>query len=262
MVAKYSPLMWFSVFRYRSRSSLAPTGLYLALNLSKRWKVCLPFKETTKRQDKRFRPGERDWGKDSSIKCWCWCYPNRTKKKEIKCYWCPELTVVLKYFNTIHSDIITLHKRIKTVYLFLRFSESLIEICNFSSFLLLTYSMHIQWVHGEIIRVQIEGSKELLHCDFFAFQFVHNTVSIHTVRFLDEAQQVLLVHAGCSMDVGVYLGRQSRRESNLRDMCAIPMFGHKGEMKTRTTCISALSEESNSNLWLIKVCSLNGHSSV
>lgn len=45
MVAKYSPLMWFSVFRYRSRSSLAPTGLYLALNLSKRWKVCLPFKE-------------------------------------------------------------------------------------------------------------------------------------------------------------------------------------------------------------------------
>lgn len=44
MVAKYSPLMWFSVFRYRSRNSLAPTGLYLALNLSKRWKVCLPFK--------------------------------------------------------------------------------------------------------------------------------------------------------------------------------------------------------------------------
>ena len=48
MVAKYSPLMWFSVFMYRSRSSLAPTGLYLALNLSKRWKVCLPFRETKK----------------------------------------------------------------------------------------------------------------------------------------------------------------------------------------------------------------------
>lgn len=68
MVAKYSPLMWFSVFRYRSRSSLAPTGLYLALNLSKRWKVCLPFRETTKRQDKRFRSGEGDWGNVSSIK--------------------------------------------------------------------------------------------------------------------------------------------------------------------------------------------------
>lgn len=49
MVAKYSPLMWFSVFRYRSRSSLAPTGLYLALNLSKRWKVCLPFKYRSKK---------------------------------------------------------------------------------------------------------------------------------------------------------------------------------------------------------------------
>lgn len=50
MVAKYSPLMWFSVFMYKSRSSLAPTGLYLALNLSKRWKVCLPFKVTAKSQ--------------------------------------------------------------------------------------------------------------------------------------------------------------------------------------------------------------------
>ena len=45
MVAKYSPWMWFSVFMYRSRSSLAPTGLYLALNLSKRWKVCLPLRD-------------------------------------------------------------------------------------------------------------------------------------------------------------------------------------------------------------------------
>lgn len=54
MVAKYSPWMWFSVFRYRSRSSLAPTGLYLALNLSKRWKVCLPFKAIGR--EKRFRP--------------------------------------------------------------------------------------------------------------------------------------------------------------------------------------------------------------
>lgn len=53
MVAKYSPLMWFSVFRYRSRSSLAPTGLYLALNLSKRWKVCLPYKERERKLRKK-----------------------------------------------------------------------------------------------------------------------------------------------------------------------------------------------------------------
>lgn len=42
MRAKYSPLMKLSVFRKISRSSLAPTGLYMVLNLSKRWKVCLP----------------------------------------------------------------------------------------------------------------------------------------------------------------------------------------------------------------------------
>lgn len=62
MVAKYSPPMWFSVFMYRSRSSLAPTGLYLALNLSKRWKVCLPFRETTIRQERRFRSSEVENG--------------------------------------------------------------------------------------------------------------------------------------------------------------------------------------------------------
>lgn len=110
-----------------------------------------------------------------------------------------------------------------------------------------TYSMHIQWVHGEVIRVQIKGIKELLHCDLFPFQFVHDTVSIHTVRLLDEAQQVLLVHAGSSVDVGVHLEWQSRSESNLRDLCALAVFGHKGEVKTHTNCIAALREERNAN---------------
>lgn len=44
MRAKYSPLIRLSVFRKISRSSLAPTGLYFELNLSNRWKVCLPCK--------------------------------------------------------------------------------------------------------------------------------------------------------------------------------------------------------------------------
>lgn len=42
MRAKYSPSMRLSVFKKISLSSLAPTGLYFELNLSKRWKVCLP----------------------------------------------------------------------------------------------------------------------------------------------------------------------------------------------------------------------------
>lgn len=65
--------------------------------------------------------------------------------------------------------------------------------------------MHIQGVHGEVIRVQVKGLEELLHSDLSPFKVVHDAVSIHAVRLLDEAQQVLLVHAGSSVDVGVHL---------------------------------------------------------
>lgn len=65
--------------------------------------------------------------------------------------------------------------------------------------------MHIQGVHSEVIRMQVKGLEELLHGDLSPFKVVHNAVSIHTVRLLDEAQQVLLVHAGGSVDVSVHL---------------------------------------------------------
>lgn len=65
--------------------------------------------------------------------------------------------------------------------------------------------MHIQRVHSEVVGVQVERLEQLSHGDFLPFKLVHNTVSIHTVRPLDEAQQMLLVHAGSSMDVSVHL---------------------------------------------------------
>jgi len=53
--------------------------------------------------------------------------------------------------------------------------------------------------------VKVEALKELSHCNFPPFNLVHNTVGIVTVRLFDEAQQVLLIHAGGSVDVSVHL---------------------------------------------------------
>lgn len=161
MVAKYSPLMWFSVFRYRSRSSLAPTGLYLALNLSKRWKVCLPYKERERKLRKRLANmihNQRDSFPKSSL--------SQSMNKEI-----------------IQS----------TQCLFL---------------VSVMYSVHVQGVHGEVVRVQVKGLKKLLHCYFFPLKLVHDAVGIHAVGLLDEAQQMLLVHAGRGVDVCVHLEGQ------------------------------------------------------
>lgn len=87
--------------------------------------------------------------------------------------------------------------------------------------------MHVQGVHGEVIRVQVKGLEKLLHCYFFPLKLVHDAVSIHTVGLLDEAQQMLLVHAGRGVDVGVHLqGPQKDRGEQIGWRGALTMFGH------------------------------------
>lgn len=71
-----------------------------------------------------------------------------------------------------------------------------------------TYSVHIKGVHSEVIRMQVEALEQLPHGDLPAFKVVDDTVGIHAVRLLDKAQQVLLVHAGSSVDMGVNLGNE------------------------------------------------------
>lgn len=73
--------------------------------------------------------------------------------------------------------------------------------------------MHIQGVHGQVVGVQVERLKERLHGDLLAFQFVHHTVGVHTIRLLNEAQQVFLVHAGGSVDVSVNLEKSESRDA-------------------------------------------------
>lgn len=81
-----------------------------------------------------------------------------------------------------------------------------------------TYGVHVQRVHRQVIRVQVERLEQLLHGDLAAVELVHDALGIHAVSLLDEAQQVLLVHAGGGVDVRVHLGEgiergRKRRES-------------------------------------------------
>lgn len=65
--------------------------------------------------------------------------------------------------------------------------------------------MHIQRVHSKVIGMKVETLKQLPHGDLLPFKKVHDSIGIDAVRLFDEAQQMLLVHAGSSVDVGVHL---------------------------------------------------------
>lgn len=95
--------------------------------------------------------------------------------------------------------------------------------------------------------MQVQGLKELLHGDLPALQLVHDAVGVHAVRLLDEAQQVLLVHAGGGVDVGVHLGRQ-RRGGELRRGNRVRSQEGGKELKRATSCVTEVSEENNSKL--------------
>ena len=65
--------------------------------------------------------------------------------------------------------------------------------------------MDVQRVHGEVVGVQVQPLEQLLQGHVLPVHFPHHALGVHTVRVLDEAQQVLLVHAGRRVDVGVHL---------------------------------------------------------
>lgn len=68
--------------------------------------------------------------------------------------------------------------------------------------------MHIQWIYSQIVGMQIEGFKDFLQGDILALDIMHHSFSIYSVRLLDEAQKMLLVHAGSSMNVSVDLQKK------------------------------------------------------
>lgn len=97
--------------------------------------------------------------------------------------------------------------------------------------------------------MQVQGLEKLLHGYFFPVKLVHDAVGIHAVGFFDEAQQMLLVHAGGSVDVGVHLRGDRRRD-------AVGGFGHKRELKGHgqrdsTQSAPILKKINNNNNFLI-----------
>lgn len=78
-----------------------------------------------------------------------------------------------------------------------------------------TYSMHIQGIHSQVIGVQVKRFKKRLHGNFLALQNMHHSIWIHTVGLLDEAEEMLLVHAGGSMDVSIHL--HQREQINVKN---------------------------------------------
>lgn len=104
-----------------------------------------------------------------------------------------------------------------------------------------THCVHVQGVHGEVVRVQVEGLEKLLHRYFFPLQLVHDAVGIHAVGLLDEAQQMLLVHAGRGVDVCVHLeGQRKDRGGDQRsDRCANNICPQEEAKDTQATLLKA-----------------------
>lgn len=66
-------------------------------------------------------------------------------------------------------------------------------------------SMHIQHVHGEVVGGEVHGGKHLRQTHLLTIMATHYLIRISLHCLLDEAQKMLLVHAGCSMDMGIHL---------------------------------------------------------
>lgn len=65
--------------------------------------------------------------------------------------------------------------------------------------------MDVQHVHGEVVGRQIHGLEHLGQGHWLPVRAGHHLVGIVLQGLLDEAEQVLLVHAGGGVDVGVHL---------------------------------------------------------
>lgn len=94
--------------------------------------------------------------------------------------------------------------------------------------------MDVQGVHGQVVGVQVELREDLLQGERLALGLEDGAVGIHAVRLLDEAQQVLLVHAGRGVDVRVHLpghgewSTQTGRSPHVQEACVAPRGRARG----------------------------------
>lgn len=87
--------------------------------------------------------------------------------------------------------------------------------------------MNIQRVNSQVIGMHIQLSEKFLQSQALLFSAVDHPVGVNMVRFLNEAQQVLLVHAGSCMDVSIHLGTHSEKENAAISLLYTPVSDHK-----------------------------------
>ena len=66
--------------------------------------------------------------------------------------------------------------------------------------------MHVQGVHGEVVRVHVEVVEHLSEGELPPCLLQHHPLRLRLVGGLDEVEQVLLGHAGRCVNVSVHLG--------------------------------------------------------
>ena len=71
--------------------------------------------------------------------------------------------------------------------------------------------VHVEHVDGEVVGGEVHGREDLSEGHLTTVgRLAHHLVGVCLHGLLDEAQQVLLVHAGRRVDVGVYLQEVGR----------------------------------------------------
>lgn len=68
-----------------------------------------------------------------------------------------------------------------------------------------SYSVHVQRVYSEVVRVHVEVVKDFLECELLIAFFQDHSICFSLVCGLYESQQMLLVHASGSMYMCVHL---------------------------------------------------------
>lgn len=66
-------------------------------------------------------------------------------------------------------------------------------------------SVHVQHVHREVIGREVEGGKHLSQGHLLTIFATHYLIRVSLDCLLDKTQQMLLVHARCSVDVSIHL---------------------------------------------------------
>lgn len=80
-----------------------------------------------------------------------------------------------------------------------------------------SYSVHVQRVDGEVVGVHVKVVEDFFERDLLAAFLQNHPVRLRLVRALYELQQMLLVHAGSGVYVGVHLCLTEQKPISLEE---------------------------------------------